>query len=58
MTLENAIKKLVNEFGIGNEPVTEIARLMKDAEIQQSVSQVHLEKLVKLGWALRKAGVN
>ena len=57
MTLEKAIGILLNEFGTGNEPVAGIVKLVKQLGGQKSVSQVNMDKLLKLGRGLKDLGI-
>ena len=57
MTLEKAIRILLNEFGTGNEPAAGIVKLVKQLGEQKSVSQVNMDKLLKLGRGLKALGI-
>ena len=57
MTLEKAIRILLNEFGTGNEPEAGIVKLVKQLGEQKSVSQVNMDKLLKLGRGLKDLGI-
>ena len=57
MTLEKAIRILLNEFGTGNEPEAGIVKLVKQLGEQKSVSQVNMDKLLKLGRGLKGLGI-
>ena len=43
MTLEKAIRILLNEFGTGNEPEAGIVKLVKQLGEQKSVRQVNID---------------
>jgi hypothetical protein len=57
MTLEKAIRILLNEFGTGNEPEAGIVKLVRQLGEQKSVSQVNMDKLLKLGRGLKDLGI-
>ena len=57
MTLEKAIRILLNEFGTGTEPEAGIVKLVKQLGEQKSVSQVNMDKLLKLGRGLKDLGI-
>ena len=57
MTLEKAIRILLNEFGTGTEPEAGIVKLVKQLGEQKSVSQVNMDKLLKLGRGLKGLGI-